>query len=309
MKTAGLIDEEGYRTGRWPIKLIDLGFGWGDQTIEIIKDYPTLASSYIGLTIDPTQLNFAQQRLSSLRLLQDHSLMTDTLSNHPTQEEQAEFDKYPNLRIDLLHQKLEAYARELNCKEKNINLFCADAAQPAKWTHELREAIKPNLAEQLRQNPQKSSLSKLRKQETWILGLGTLYQFSPSRQPIFNHAYQKLQASIMAFDLVLGEGTKLVERICMRIIALFMRCPMGNFLTATEYRKQLLKAGYEEDKVEVIDISEQVFKGLADYLEKRNGELEGYLGRRVGTNKVAGWLLRWWARSGVVRGCIVVAKI
>ena len=309
MKSADLIDEDGYRTGRWPIKLIDLGFGCGDQTIEIIKDYPTLASSYIGLTIDPTQHDFARQRLSSLHLLPDPSPTTDTPSKHPNQDEQAELENNPKRQTNLLHQKLDDHAKELNGKEKNVKFFCADAAQPAKWTDEVKEAIKPNLAKQLRENSQKSSLSKLRKQETWIIGLDTLYHFSPSREPLFNHAHQKLQASIMAFDLIFGEGTTLIERICMRIIALVLSCPMGNFMTAAEYRKQLLKAGYEEDKVEIRDISEYVFKGLADYIKKRDEELEVYLGRGIGAYKLFGWLLRWWARSGIVRGCIVVAKI
>lgn len=291
------------------MRLIDLGFGCGDQTIEITQSYPTLSSSYIGITKDATQHNFAYQRLSSLRLLQDPSLTTDKLSKHPNQEEQAELERYPNLRIDLLDQKLEDHAKELDGKEKNISLFCADAAQPATWTHELKEAIKPNLAKQLREKSQELSLSKLSKQEIWILGLGTLCHFSPSRQPIFNHAHRKLQASIMAFDLCFGEGTTLLARTCMRIIALLMGCPMGNLLTIAAYRNQLLEAGYEEDKVEISDISQHVFQGLADYLERRNGELEGYLGRRIGTYKVAGWLLRRWARSGIMRGCIVVAKV
>ena len=308
LKTADLIDDDGYRTGRWPIKLVDLGFGCGDQTIEITQNYPTLASSYIGLTIDATQYNFAHQRLSSLRLLQNSPLTPDTPSNHLNREEQAELDKYSNHQANLLHQKLEDHAKGLDGKEKNINIFCADAAQPAKWTDEIKEAITPNLAKQLRENSQKPSLSKLRKQETWILALDTLYHFSPSRQPIFNHAY-RLQASIMAFDLIFGEGTTIVERICMRIIALVMSCPMGNFMTAVEYRKQLLKAGYEEEKVEISDISEFVFKGLADYLKKRDEELQMYLGSGTGAYKVFGWLLRWWARSGLVRGCVVVAKI
>ena len=308
MKAADLIDEDGYRTGRWPIKLVDLGFGCGDQTIEIAKKYPTIASSYIGLTIDPTQFNFARQRLSSLHLLKDSPLITDTLSNHLNNEERAELDKRSKHQIDLLQQKLENHAKEVNGKEKNINIYCANAAQPAKWTDDLKEAITPNLARQLRENSQKPSLSILRKQETWVLGLDTLYHFSPSRQPIFNHAYQKLQASIMAFDLIFGEGTTIVERTCMRIIALIMGCPMGNFVTAIEYREQLLKAGYEVDKIEIIDISEYVFKGLADYLKKRDEELQVYLGRGIGAYKVFGWVLRWWSRSSIVRGCIIVAK-
>ena len=309
MTTADLIDEDGDRIGRWPIKLVDLGFGCGDQTIEIIRDYPTLASSYIGLTIDSTQHKFAHRRLSSLRLLKDPSSTTDTPFNNPNQEEQAELVEFPNNSIYLLIQKMQDSAKERIGKGKHVKIFCADAAQPAKWTDELNEAIKPNLAKQLRENSQKSSLSKLRKQETWILGLDTLYYFSPSRELIFNHAYQQLQASIAAFDLIFGEGTTLVERTCMHIIALLMGCPMGNFMTASEYRKQLLKAGYEEDKVEISDISEYVFKGLADYLKKRDEELEMYLGRGIGNYKMFGWILRWWARSGIVRGCIVVAKI
>ena len=309
MKTADLIDEDGYRTGRWPIKLIDLGFGCGDQTIDITQNYPTLVSSYIGLTIDATQYNFAYQRLLSLRLLQDSSSTTNTPSDHPNGDERAELDNHPNHRTDLLQQKLENHAKELNGKEKNINIFCADAAQPANWTDEIKEAIIPNLAKQLRETTQKPSLSKLRKQETWILALDTLYHFSPSRQPIFNHAYQKLHASIMAFDLIFGEGTTVIERTCMRMIALVMGCPMGNFMTADEYRKQLHGAGYEDDKVEIRDISEHVFEGLADFLERRDVELKMYLGRGIGAYKMFGWLLRWWARSGVVRGCIVIAKI
>ena len=309
MKTADLIDEDGYRTGRWPIKLIDLSFGCGDQTTEITQNYPTLASSYIGLTIDATQYNFAHQRLSCLRLLQDHPVTTDTPSDLPSREEHAELDKYPNHQTNLLHQKLENHAKELNGKEKNVSIFCADAAQPATWSDEIKEAITPNLAKQLRENSQKPSLSKMRKQESWILALYTLHHFSPSRQPIFNHAYQKLQASIMAFDLILGEKTTVVERTCMRIIAVIMGCPMCNLMTAGEYRKQLLKTGYEEDKVEIRDISEHVFGGLADYLKKRDEELKMYLGTGIGAYKVFEWLLRWWARSGIVRGCIVVAKI
>lgn len=259
--------------------------------------------------MDPIQHNIAKHRLSSLHLLQHHSLTTATPSTNPNQIEQANLDKYPGFRIDLLHQKLEDRAKWLDGKEKNISLFCADPAQPATWTHELNEAIRPNLAKQLRENSQGLSFSKLRKQEAWILGLGTLYHFSPSRQPIFNHAYQKLQASIMAFDLMFDDEITLVERICMHIIASFIGWPMGNFVTATEYRKQLLKAGYKEDKIEISDVSEHVFTGLADYLEKRNGELEGDLGRRIGAYRISLWLLRWWARSRIVKGCIVVAKI
>ena len=154
MRTVDLIDEDCYRTGRWPIKLIDLGFGCRDQTIEITKDYPTLASSYIGLTIDPKQHKFAHQRLSSLCLLEGSSLNLDRPSDYPNEEEQAELDKYPNHQTDLLCQKLEDHAKELNGKEKNVNLFCTDAAQLAKWTDELEKAITPNLAKQLRETPE-----------------------------------------------------------------------------------------------------------------------------------------------------------
>ena len=98
----------------------------------------------------------------------------------------------------------------------------------------------------------------------------------------------------MAFDLIFGEGTTLVERTCTQIIALFMGWPMGNCMAATEYRRQLLKAGYEEDKVEIRDISQCGFKGLADYLKKRDVELKVCLGRGIGTCKVSGWLLRWY---------------
>ena len=269
----------------------------------MIKEYPSLFNAYIGLTIDYTQFDYAHQRLSSL------STSTPNAYEFTVQNETltaTELEENPSESSSLLQKKLESHIDEIEGKKpKAVKIFCADAAKPEQWKPELREAIRPKLTEET----MKVSMTKLAKQITWVLALDTLYHFSPSRQLIFNHSYQKLQASIMAFDLLLGDQATIVEQLCVCVLALLMGCPVGNFMTKDEYKTQLLKAGYEEDNIEIKDISEHVFTGLADYIEKRDAELKRYLGRGIGAYKAFGWILRWWARSGVVRGCIVVAKI
>ena len=307
--TADLIDRDGHRIGRHPVKVIDLGIGCGDQTVTLLKDYPSLFESYIGITIDSTQFDFAQHRLSSLSSPEHFAYGTPNTKPYQPTEQEDRSVREEELAIDettMLQKKLEEYVRDVNGKKpKTVKIFCTDAAQPSKWSAELNEAIRPKLT----QGSTKPPLSKLSKQVTWVLALDTLYHFSPSRRPILDHCCQRLQASIMAFDLLLVDQATIFQQLCMCVLAILMGCPVRNFMTIDEYQSQLLKAGYEEDNIEIRDVSEHIFAGLANDIAKRDAELKMYLGKGIGAYKAFGWILKWWAWSGVIRGCIVVAKI
>ena len=111
---------------------------------------------------------------------------------HINKEEQSEDDSLD--LTTLVQKKLEEYVKDIEAiKSKAVKIFCDDAAQPSKWSTEFNEAIRPKLTEEA----MKALMSKLAKQVTWVLALDTLYHFSPSRQLIFNHSYQKLHASVM----------------------------------------------------------------------------------------------------------------
>jgi hypothetical protein len=83
--------------------------------------------------------------------------------------------------------------------------------------------------------------------------------------------------------------------------------PATNFITKSQYRTQLKAAGYADREIEIKDISEHVFDGLVSFLSQRSLDMK-VIGKGIGAFNVAKWIFSWWARSGVVRGCIVVAR-
>lgn len=190
-----------------------------------------------------------------------------------------------------------------NIDRARVRLFCADAANPNSWSKNIHEAIASFPIQQ--EETDVASLSF--KQSTWVLALDTLYHFSPSRELIFRHASEKLDASIMAFDLLLSDTPSIRDLILLRIVCRFAATPFANFLTTAQYKNQLLAAGYDSRKIDITDISEHVFAGMASFIDRRDGELKN-IGLNIGRYRMAGKVFRWWARSGLIRGCIIVAR-
>jgi hypothetical protein len=253
-------------------RVIDLGFGCGDQSIYLAQltrkiqpaeasatDSPKhfLLDSYVGLTIVPSQFRFASERLHS----------------------------------------------SSSTNGGRVKLFCADAAKPSTWTKDIHEAATDT---SIKEDGTDGALTTPN-QATWVLALDTLYHFIPSREPIFRHAFGELNASIMAFDLLLSDTPSIWDLILLRLVCFFAATPFSNFLAIAEYRNQLLAAGYDRDKIEIRDISDHVFAGMASFIERRDGELKN-TGMTIGRYRAAGKVSKWWARSGIVRGCIVVAR-
>jgi hypothetical protein len=188
-------------------------------------------------------------------------------------------------------------------KGSRFKLFCADAAKPSTWTKDIHEAV----AGKSTKEDGTYVAPTTPNQATWVLALDTLYHFIPSREPILRHAFGELNASIMAFDLLLSDTPSIWDLILLRLVCFFAATPFSNFLTLTEYRTQLLAAGYHRNKIEIRDISGHVFAGMASFIERRDGERKT-IGMTIGRYRVAGKVFKWWARSGIVRGCIVVAR-
>jgi hypothetical protein len=189
----------------------------------------------------------------------------------------------------------------LGLKQSNTNavfeIYCADAGKPASWTLEIRNAV--SLA--CKTDDEKGD------HENWLLGLDTLIHFQPSRWPVIEYANRKLGASLMAYDLCIAENLSMGQRIILRLMAFFGQSPFANWVTIQEYRERLVAAGYSRERIEIRDISEHVFGPLAGFLRKREVELEQY-GLSIGRFRYAAQVFAWWCRTGVVRGCIIVAR-
>ena len=189
----------------------------------------------------------------------------------------------------------------LGLKQSHFNevfeIYCADAGRPASWTLDLRNAV----ALACHTDDEKGY------HENWILGLDSLIHFQPSRWPVIEYANRQLGASLMAYDLCIAENPSKWQRIILRLMAFFGQSPFTNWVTISEYREQLVAAGYVREGIQIRDISEHVFRPLAGFLSKRESELEQY-NLSIGRFRYAGRMFAWWGRTGVVRGCIIIAR-
>ncbi|KAF2179264.1 hypothetical protein K469DRAFT_596526 [Zopfia rhizophila CBS 207.26] len=255
--------------------LIDLGFGCGDQIIYLTQEIRRRVKKY---------------RATSAREI-DVPL----------------FSKYTGITLDgqqfhYAKQRLE----DLQIIDENVSdpslfypigfqtqarIFCADAAKPETWSPDLLSRTK---------------IRRKRKwKETWVLALDTLYHFYPSRWPVLKYFRQHVGASLMAFDLILADDIPGPTLMLLRLLTTLMGAPWANFVTGSEYRAELAKAGYKD--IQIRDISEHTFGPLANFLERREKEL-AVIGFGLGKLRAAKWIFEWWARTGNVRGIIVIAR-
>lgn len=237
----------------------------------------------------------------------DQSLyLTSRLSKRlssKTQESKPLFDSYVGVTIA---QSQADFARERLLKNSSSSsspsttttpkaqIFAANAADPTSWNPELTKATT-------------SSTTTKNPTQTWLLALDTLYHFTPSRKPLLKHAYQDLQASFMAFDLLLSDTPSFWDKLPMRAICLVAGMPFSNLLTRKGYEDMLVGVGYERGMIEMRDVSGDVFGGIAGYIREKDVEL-GRFGMGVGKFKGPAKVFDWWARSGVIRGFVVVAR-
>lgn len=149
-----------------PIKLVDIGFGCGDQCMCLTRlprsrsrsksrplhddhdqdqdrdrDQETrrpLFDSYVGMTIAPSQAEFARKRMERLDWEED-----EEMSN--------EKEQYKCTRT----------------RTPDIHLFCADAAKPGYWSDDIQRALQPPSS-----SPQKGNKNELpsqnQKKETYL---------------------------------------------------------------------------------------------------------------------------------------------
>ncbi|EHK17867.1 uncharacterized protein TRIVIDRAFT_194386 [Trichoderma virens Gv29-8] len=182
----------------------------------------------------------------------------------------------------------------LGLPESSFKLFQADAAKPESWSHAVCASVDGLADEAFR--------------ERWLMGLDCLYHFSPSRKPIFKRASQTLNANVMAFDLVLSDTASAWQVLAVRLLGFILLCPWRTFLTEEQYRDQLVECGYDRACVEIRDISDHVFGGLAGHLRKQDAALSPY-GVSLSGYTMVGRIYEWFDRTRVLKAAIVVGRL
>ncbi|QGA14743.1 hypothetical protein EYB26_002399 [Talaromyces marneffei] len=269
-------------------KLIDVGLGCGDQSLYLTR------------------------RLHrSTNTGSDNGNVRDTTAKD--QELVPLFNSYIGINItpaqvNLARHRLKAASENKSTSPtvwtSDVKIFAADAARPASWDQTLNEAIFGTGSPQ--STPDTSTAPLSAKEHTWLLGLDTLYHFRPSRVPLFECAYRDMNASIMGFDLLLGDSLSLWGNLRLRLICLAAGIPYANLMTVKEYENMLTSVGYAHENIKLEDVSHHTFAGVAEFLRAKEAELNKY-GMTMGRLKMPGKVFDWWAKSGAVKGYVIVA--
>lgn len=173
-----------------------------------------------------------------------------------------------------------------------VEIFLADAGRPWSWCPTISTAIRA---------------MKKKDVEHWVLGLDCFYHFKPSRMPIFHYAATELDASIMAFDLVLSDTATITQRLIARSIGLATQCPWRAFKTPTNYRAQLIEAGFHPSAIEIRDVTAEVFPGLILFINSQAEHLRAY---GISMKSFEGFrkVLKWFVQSNAIKAVIIVAR-
>lgn len=275
------------------LRLVDVGLGCGDQSLYLTRNVHIA-------TIAP-------ESAARNDIIEGDSVKTNNTELRPL------FDSYVGINItrpqaDLARNRLLKAHEEKSADSvrwtPEMKIFAADAAKPALWDPELKKAAFVAEPTESEQNHLQTNVDA--EEHTWLLALDTLYHFKPSRKPLFECAYKDMQASLMAFDLLMGESASFWDKLYLRLICLVSGMPYSNFMTIKEYEAMLVHAGYEPERICMEDISEHVFAGIAEYIRTREAELRLY-GMTLGKYKAPGKIFDWWAKSGVIKGFVIVA--
>lgn len=259
------------------ICLLDVGIGCGDQSLYLL---PALASR------EEIKKDRYEHRMP---LVMKYVGLTSDLKQYAYARNRLESSK-------LFH---EMPAQKYRKHGTRNQIFWEDAAIPSQWSTETKKAVNNFHA-----------YSAASRNPTWLLGLDCMYHFTPSRLPLLRYACKELEASFLAFDLILADDSSApnaVQRLLLRIICLMTSMPFSNLRTQAEYTDDLKSAGYKAENVKIHDVSKWVFKPLSEFLFRQDSHLQS-LGMSIGAFRVAKWMFAWWARTGIIKGCVIVAK-
>jgi hypothetical protein len=271
--------------GRVPerICLVDVGFGCGDQSLFLLN--PACREEASSNELNNTGVRAGWPAVE----------MYVGLTNNPTQY------AYAHRRLESANaldgSRKDRRSDKVGTAYTKWTMYCDDAATPSLWSPELMESM-----ERVRERSKKLPV--------WLLALDTMYHFKPSRFLLLKYALAELNSSFMAFDFLLADGKNApttLQRLLLRLVCLLTSAPYSNFLTQTQYEQMLLNAGYAAENIEIDDITDYVFKPLSEYMAWKDVQLQS-IGIGIGAFRVAKWIFSWWGRSGIVRGCIVVAR-
>ncbi|KAJ5790446.1 uncharacterized protein N7518_007457 [Penicillium psychrosexuale] len=290
------------------VSIVDVGCGCGDQSLYMTKFFNCSSSTAQSDPESGTRTAISAPISSTQSDIQasESGLRSRHSKTKPQSPSQLRLDSYIGITLEPAQAALgSSRIHDMQRKSESsiqADIFCADAAVPSSWTGELKKSITALEDASGNQNENDNEYTS-----TWLLALDTLYHFRPSRLPLLSYAHDNLNASFMAFDLILSDSITWYESILLRLVCWGTNSPFGNFVCEKEYVELLVTAGYNPASIQIRDISQHTFGGLAGFIKRRVEDARPY-GVKLGKFRAASFVFAWWAKRRVVRGVVVVAR-
>ena len=198
------------------------------------------------------------------------------------------------VQVHIADTRLQETQKSLPKMDSKYRIFTADAAKPKSWSSEIQDSVRSS-----------SSDSDL-----WLVALDTLVDFRPSRKGVLSYARNELGASVAITDHLKKEDMTGLDSAKTWASFQLLDTPLNSILTRRQYIELLVECGFKRENISIVPYTEHVYAPYSRFIEQQGRRWQ----EMGGSNwdymdfTLAGWVTGWWARSGLVEACMIVAR-
>ena len=200
------------------------------------------------------------------------------------------------VQVHIADTRLQETQKSLPKTDSKYQIFTADAANPDSWSSVIQDSVRSSSSDS----------------EPWFVALDTLVGFQPSRKEVLSYACNELGASVALTDHLKKEDKDMTSLDRAKTWASFrlLDTPLDSILTRRQYVDLLVDCGFKRENISIVPYTEHVYTPYSQFIEQ-----QGRRWQEMGGSKwdymdftLAGWVTGWWARSGMVEACMIVAR-
>ena len=198
------------------------------------------------------------------------------------------------VQVHIADTRLQETQKLLPKMDSKYRIFTADAAKPKSWSSEIQDSVRSS-----------SSDSDL-----WLVALDTLVDFRPSRKEVLSYARNELGASVAITDHLKKEDMTGLDSAKTWASFQLLDTPLNSILTRRQYIELLVECGFKRENISIVPYTEHVYAPYSRFIEQQGRRWQEMGGSNCDYMDftLAGWVTGWWARSGLVEACMIVAR-
>ncbi|GAA5962235.1 hypothetical protein JCM3765_004712 [Sporobolomyces pararoseus] len=133
-----------------------------------------------------------------------------------------------------------------------------------------------------------------------VLAVDCAFHFKPRQAFLFSASAALRSHGCLALTDLLLPSTPLsfFDSLALRIICLLANLPFENLHTPSSYRRSLVESGFDQESIEMEDISDQVWPGFLNFVERREREIGVALGSSWKGLRMYAKVVKWYSGIG-----------